>query len=326
MTHWLEEVHAALQGGADGALATVTDAGGSTPRHRGARMAVLAGGGQLGTVGGGRLEQEVVEAARAVGAGAPARVVRHHLTRDLAMCCGGWMEVVVASLAPSRDVVAAGVAARRARSPRVLETPRDGGPLALRPPVDGELARLRRPAVDGDRLLEAIVPADRVILFGAGHVGRALGPVLRACGFEVVLCDDGDTGALDQAPPWADRVVESFDAAEVAAAVGGLGAGDHVVIVTRDHAVDQRILEQLIDNGELAYLGMIGSRGKVGRFHKRLVARGVDAAAWSRLRAPIGLDIGAETPAEIAVAVAAELVALRRRGEPRAGDWSRDAR
>jgi xanthine dehydrogenase accessory factor len=71
---------------------------------------------------------------------------------------------------------------------------------------------------------------------------------------------------------------------------------------------------------------MIGSRGKVGRFHKRLEAKGLldgeaGAARWARLHAPICLDLGAETPEEIAIAIAAELVALRRRGEPRAGDW-----
>jgi len=159
---------------------------------------------------------------------------------------------------------------------------------------------------------------ERVIVFGLGHVGRALGPLLGTLGFEVVACDDGETGATEPPPAWA--VVESFDPAEVETKLGGFTAHDYVLIVTRDHAIDQQLLEQLLGRDNLAYLGMIGSRGKVGRFKKRLEARGlldgeVGAVRLARLHAPIGVDIGAETPEEIAVAIAAELVAHRRRGD-----------
>jgi xanthine dehydrogenase accessory factor len=315
----------AAAGAGPAALATVVEASGSTPRHLGARMIVGADGVQVGTVGGGRIEQEVVAAAREVAVGGPPRRVRHHLVRDLAMCCGGSMELVIAPLAASAPALAAVVAARRARRVIVLETPLDGGPLRARPPGDAEAGALARASRTDSALVEPVRPAERLILFGAGHVGRAIGPLARSCGFEVVLCDDGDTGALAAAPAWADAVVDSFDVDDVVRATGGLGAGDHVLIVTRDHAVDQRILEQLIARDDLAYLGMIGSRGKVGRFRKRLAMKGLaDDARWTRLRAPIGLDLGAETPEEIAVAVVAELIALRRRGVARAGDWTRE--
>jgi xanthine dehydrogenase accessory factor len=83
--------------------------------------------------------------------------------------------------------------------------------------------------------------------------------------------------------------------------------------VTRDHAIDQQLLEQLIAHPHLGYLGMIGSRGKIARFKKRLEAKGMlDDATWARLRAPIGLDLGAETPEEIALSILAELVQVRR--------------
>jgi xanthine dehydrogenase accessory factor len=315
----LEDLCAAAARG--GALCTVIEATGSTPRHVGARMAVLPDGGLVGTIGGGRVEQEVAAAAREVIAGGPARRVRHHLVRDLAMCCGGTMELVIAPLAPSAPALQAMVRARAERRATIVETPLDGGPLRVRPATVDELAR-RRPERAGHALIELVRPLDRVILFGAGHVARAIGPLARSCGYQVVVCDDGDTGAVDPPPPWAHAVVDSFDPADLVRQVGPLGAGDHVLIVTRDHAVDQRVLEQLIGRDDLSYLGMIGSRGKVGRFHKRLAAKGlVDDASWARLRAPIGLDLGAETPEEIAVAVMAELIALRRRGEPRAGDW-----
>ena len=96
-----------------------------------------------------------------------------------------------------------------------------------------------------------------------------------------------------------------------------LDAGTYVVIVTRDHAVDQRLVEALYDH-ELAYLGLIGSRRKIEMFRRRIEAKGKDPARWGRIRAPIGLDIGAETPEEIAVAIVAELIGVRaaRSGRP----------
>jgi xanthine dehydrogenase accessory factor len=304
---------AALDAGRGVAIAAVTGAHGSTPRHLGARMAVAADGEQWGTVGGGKIEQLVTEAAKEVAAGGEPRVVRQHLVRDLAMCCGGSMEVAITPAAASRDVIAALASGRRGQ----LLTPIDGGPLELR---DGGVPREPR-VIDG--VLVERIGGERVIVFGHGHVARTLGPHLHQLGFHVVACDDNETGAVEAPPAWADEVIESFDVRTVEAKLGGFHADDHVLIITRDHAIDQQLLEQLIGHPELGYLGMIGSRGKIGRFKKRLEAKGLyDEATWARLRAPIGLDIGAETPEEIAIAIAAELIAHRRRGIAAAGDWS----
>jgi xanthine dehydrogenase accessory factor len=304
----------ALDGGRGVAIAAVVDARGSTPRHLGARMAVAADGEQWGTIGGGRIEALVVAAAKEVAAGAPARVVRQHLVRDLAMCCGGAMTVAITPAAPSRDALA-----------QTLVTPLDGGPLAVRPPRDDD-PPAHRPAVDGEALIERVGASERAIVFGVGHVARELGPLLARLGFAVIACDDGETGAIHPPPPWASEAIDSFDVREVEARLGGFGPHDYVLIVTRDHAIDQQLLEVLLQHDRLGYLGMIGSRGKIGRFRKRLEAKGLldgeaGAARWARLRAPIGLDLGAETPEEIAIAIAAELVARRRRGVPAAGEW-----
>ena len=315
---------AALDAGQGVAIATVIGAHGSTPRHLGARMAIAADGTQWGTIGGGKIEQVVVERAREVAAGAEPAVVRQHLVRDLAMCCGGSMEVVLTPAAPSRVALEA-CALPSAGAIRVLCTPLDGAPLSVRAARAGD-PRAHRPAIVGDALVEKIGAAERAIVFGLGHVARALGPLLANVGFVVIACDDGETGATDHRPGWASEIVESFDAREVERRVGGFGADDYVLIVTRDHAIDQQLLEALIGNDAIGYLGMIGSRGKVGRFEKRLRAKGLldgahGEARWARLRAPIGLDLGAETPDEIAIAIAAELVARRRRGSSLAGAW-----
>lgn len=317
---------AALDAGRGVAIATVIGAHGSTPRHLGARMAVAADGEQWGTIGGGKIEQVVVDRAREVAAGAAPAIVRQHLVRDLAMCCGGSMELVLTPVAASREALVAYTTAGASTPPRVLCTPLDGAPLSVRAAREGD-PRAHHPAIVSGELVEKIGQTERAIVFGLGHVARALGPLLASIGFTVIACDDGETGATDAPPAWASRVIESFDAIEVERLVGGFGVDDYVLIVTRDHAIDQKLLEALIGNDTIGYLGMIGSRGKVGRFEKRLRAKGLldgDAgeARWARLRAPIGLDLGAETPDEIAIAIAAELVARRRLGSSMPGTWA----
>jgi len=308
------EVLRALDAGRGVAIAAVTGASGSTPRHLGARMAVADDGEQWGTIGGGKIEQLVAQAAKEVAGGAAPRVVRQHLVRDLAMCCGGTMEVAITPAAASRAVIAELAGTARAH---VLVTPLDGGALTLR---SGDAPR--QPVVEGDALVERVGTGERAIVFGLGHVARRVGPLLDSLGFTVISCDDNETGQADAKPPWAAELIVSFDAKVVEDRLGGFAADDYVLIVTRDHAIDQQLLEQLVGNDRLGYLGMIGSRGKVGRFKKRLEAKGIfDEKSWARLRAPIGLDIGAETPEEIAVAIAAELVAIRRRGRAEAGSW-----
>jgi xanthine dehydrogenase accessory factor len=133
-----------------------------------------------------------------------------------------------------------------------------------------------------------------------------------ALGFSVVAVDDLEELASPDRFPGA-RLVTSFDPR-----VWGVpfDEGAYIVVATRDHAVDQEVLEGLARlNARPAYLGVIGSQGKLLKFKKRLEHRGVDSAWIARIRGPIGVDVGAETPAEIAVAVAAELIAVRRRGQ-----------
>lgn len=318
----------ALTAGRGVAIATVIGAHGSTPRHLGARMAVADDGETWGTIGGGRIEQVTVAAAREVAGGGEPRIVRQHLVRDLAMCCGGSMEITLTPGAPSREVIEALAAKPHTASipeARVLVTPIEGERLRLRVAIAGDPPQHRPTVVDG-ALVERLGGGERAIVFGFGHVAKAVGPLLASLGFVVIVCDDDETGALAASPAWAARVVESFDALEVERVLAGFTPDDRVLIVTRDHAVDQQILEKLIGHAELGYLGMIGSRGKVGRFRKRLEAKGLLAselaqARWASMRAPIGLDIGAETPQEIAVAIAAELIALRRRNATSVGDW-----
>jgi xanthine dehydrogenase accessory factor len=247
----LEAVTDARRRGRPAVLLTVVRTGGSTPRKSAAKMLVLRGE-TVGTVGGGRVELEAIEAARALldeGYAAHPTLRRWHLTHDLAMCCGGEMEI----------------------------------------------------------FMEPMLPSPRLYVCGAGHVGRALVPMAARVGFEVIVVDDLEENLAPERLPEAARILDDF---EVARWEPAPGPDDYIVVVTRDHAIDQRLMESLLPRPR-AYLGLIGSRRKIAMFKERTAARGIDPAGWEGVRAPIGVDIAAETPEEIAVAIVAELIAVR---------------
>ncbi len=308
----LRQALSRIETGEPVAMVTVIRVSGSAPRHIGAKMLVDVHGRSFETIGGGRVEHDVTRAAAEVAAGAPARRVRHHLVRDLAMCCGGSMEFYIESLQPSSAALREALAHLQRREPAVIVTPLDGSPKTVRTmpsPV------IRAPTCRDDSLIEPLWPRERLVIFGAGHVARAIGPVAAGVDFDVLFCDDGETGAAADLrdADWLRGMVESFDTRDVEAELGRLGIGDYALIMTREHAIDQRVLEQLLERESLTYLGLIGSRGKIARFRKRLEAKGaLTSEGWARLHAPIGIDIGAETPEEIAISVVAELISVRR--------------
>ncbi len=168
--------------------------------------------------------------------------------------------------------------------------------------------------------VEPLVPEPPLVVCGAGHVARAVVPLARAVGFRPIVVDDLDELATRERFPDAAELVDSFDVRDWKDVP--LDDRTYALIVTRDHAQDQALLEDLIKR-DLAYLGLIGSRRKIELFKQRLIARGVDEKRFERLRAPVGLDIGAETPEEIAVAIVAQLIETRAARRPRAKEDKR---
>lgn len=158
----------------------------------------------------------------------------------------------------------------------------------------------------------------RLILIGGGHVAQALAPLARNIGFRVLVVDDREEMLED--PAFAELERLAYDADELDDALPELSERDHLVILTRDHARDERALAQLIERPH-AYLGMIGSRRKVhtvlARVLRRYDERGRPRPDLARVHAPVGLALGGRTPPEIAVSIAAELVALRHGGDGR---------
>ncbi len=152
-----------------------------------------------------------------------------------------------------------------------------------------------------------------LLLFGAGHVSRALSRVAAVAGFSVIVLDDRESFASEERFPDATRVQVVPDFGDVL---------DHVqltqdtfgVIVTRGHDHDELVLRQVLGK-PLGYLGMIGSRAKIKKLFGQMEKEGIEKANLEFVHAPIGLDIGAQTPEEIAVAVVAEMIMVRRMGE-----------
>ena len=164
-----------------------------------------------------------------------------------------------------------------------------------------------------DVLIEPIGGVSPVIVVGAGHVGAALAPLLATLGFQVTVCDSREEAADPArlpAPPGTLRVLctDHDDPAVIEHAPDPAGAA--FLVMTHDHQLDQAAVEYGLSKG-FGFVGGVGSRAKAARTRARLEAKGFSPADIARVRMPLGVDIGARTPAEIAVAVAAELIARR---------------
>jgi xanthine dehydrogenase accessory factor len=160
--------------------------------------------------------------------------------------------------------------------------------------------------------IEPILPAPVLYLFGAGHVAYSTFKVARTAGFDVVVIDDRESYANRERFPDAREVIaEDF---EQACARLSPNQTSYIVIVTRGHRDDMRVLRWAVHT-PARYVGMIGSLRKTISIYKELEKEGLDPALFERVHAPVGVEIGAVTPEEIAVAIVAEMIAFRRNCE-----------
>ncbi|MDA0815122.1 MAG: XdhC/CoxI family protein [Chloroflexi bacterium] len=179
---------------------------------------------------------------------------------------------------------------------------------------DGRAVTRRSQAQAGDaqvtlQLFEA--PA-RIVIVGGGHVGFALATAAELTGFSVVVIDDREEFANRERFPMADQVIAE-DASEAIPRLG-LDANTYVVLVSRGHRQDEEALRASVGRGA-AYVGMIGSARRTGTVLRHLAEEGIAPAALDAVSTPIGLDIEAETPEEIAISILAEIIMVRRGGQ-----------
>lgn len=191
---------------------------------------------------------------------------------------------------------------------------------ALAQRSDG-VVRVPLEGVEHDVFVEVLAASPRLVIAGAGHIARPLCAMASLCGYAVTVMDDRPDYADRARFPEADRVV--CDDFEHFFETVPAGPGSHFVLVTRGHKHDQDCLRRLVGR-EATYVGMIGSRRRVKAVFAELVREGADPAWLEEVHAPIGLDIGAHTPEEIAVCILAEMIKIRRGGT--GASLSRDAR
>ena len=156
--------------------------------------------------------------------------------------------------------------------------------------------------------VEPVQPQERLVIFGAGHIAHALAGQALALGFAVTVVDERDAWNTAERFPGCARVDRDARGHATRMEVAGRTLA---LVTTHDHALDQDLVERLLPRG-LAWVGLVGSRAKAARFFLRFKAAGMDDGLFAQLRVPAGLDLGAETPEEIALSIASELVAVRR--------------
>jgi xanthine dehydrogenase accessory factor len=301
------------------AIATVVERRGSAPRDPGASLALSDRGEIAGSVTGGCVEPAVLQEAEAVLAGAPARIREYGITDDAAfdvgLACGGTVAILIAeldlSLVPALDEAVA------------ADRPLDLG-AAVSGPALGEHRLLERLVAasgesalarhDGETIfVHALRPRPALYVFGAIDHAAALTRVGKLLGYRVTVCDARAAFVTPERFPDADElVVEWPDRFLAGAAVDDRTA---ICVLTHDEKFDVPALLAALET-PAAYIGAMGSKVTTADREERLRAAGVGDAGIARIHAPIGLAIGARSPEEVAVAIAAQIVeatALARR-------------
>jgi xanthine dehydrogenase accessory factor len=330
-------------------LATVVNTFRSAPRPAGAAMAVSGDGEVVGSVSGGCVEGAVYELAREVMASGQAVVQRYGVTDDdafaVGLTCGGILDILVEPISPETFPLFGEVVASIERhepvaiatvtegpgevgARRIVWPDRSEGSLGLDrldEAVDddarGMLAQgttgIRRYGRHGERRLDELAvfvhsfaPPPRMLVFGAIDFAAAVARVGKFLGYHVTVCDARPVFATAKRFPEADEVVVKWPHKFLAETEADVDERTVICVLTHDPKFDVPLLEVALRTGA-GYVGAMGSRRTHEDRLERLREAGVTEAEIARLRSPIGLDLGARTPEETAVSIAAELIQLR---------------
>ena len=316
-------------------LCTIIASSGSTPRGSGAKMAVFADGSTIGTVGGGAVEFESIKLAQQALQQKTTFTHGFNLspnqTADIGMICGGQVVVYFqffnggekSAIELFRAITH--LFSQRRNTWLVTQIcegcvrqmgiySREDGLTYMGEDIDERdiLAFVRPRAMlkkgEPSYYVEPLTTAGYVYLFGGGHVAQELVPVLAHVGFAPVVYEDRlDFAKKELFPEASHTIVGSFS--NITDHVS-ITPDDSIVIMTRGHQADFEVLRQALLT-RASYVGVIGSRSKIASTNQRLLAAGIPENELKRIHAPIGLPILAETPAEIAISIAAELILHR---------------
>jgi len=322
------------------ALATLVAVRGSAPRQPGARLAVTGTGKMAGSVSGGCVESDVVARAMQVLDSGEPTVATYGISDELGyrvgLSCGGSIDVLIepyrvgpeweavrrALEAQEPAVLAVGVdpTALRGRRLVVTNAGREGSVASRWDAwIEEEARRMLREGGAGVRTVpgeaergavffEAFLPPLRLWIVGATHTAAALGRLAKSVGFRVIVVDPRAAYASAERFPEADELVCASP--EQVFGPGVLDEYSYVVVLTHDAKFDVPALALAL-RSRARYIGLMGARATHQRRRAQLLEQGFAASELDRIRAPIGLDLGGRTPEEIAVAILAEILAVR---------------
>ena len=322
-----------LDAGAGVAIATVVSTWGSSPRPVGSHLCVRDDGAMAGSVSGGCVEGAVLHEALEILKGADPGVFDYGVTDEMAwevgLACGGKIRVLVRPLESVaalyrtvRERLRAGKASAvvtrlsDGASALVVDGSADGR-LKIPPEIMDETeqalhekqSRLWEPD-PGPCFIEVASPPRRLVVVGAVHIAQALAPIARTAGFQVVVIDPRRVFATDDRFPSVQVITDWPEAALKDLALDDQTA---VVTLTHDPKLDDPALKMALTSPAF-YVGALGSRKTQAKRAERLKALGVGEATLKRIHGPVGLDIGAVSPAEIAVSILAQVINEMRRG------------
>ncbi|MEP1494157.1 XdhC family protein [Pseudophaeobacter sp.] len=304
------------QAGRGAALATVVQTWGSAPRRVGAQLVVSGDGRLEGSVSGGCVEGAVVMEAQEALADGKHRVLEYGVSDGdafaVGLACGGTIRILVEPVGGSMpvDLLADLVAAQKARDQVAYEVNLTTGIGAVLREAYPERMRLDRSGVeeDGETFVAVHNPPLKLIVVGAVHIAQALVPMAQLAGYDPAVIDPR---AAFASPDRFPGVTLLEDWPDEAVAALGLDARTALVLLTHDPKLDDPALEAGLRQ-KCFYIGALGSKRTHAKRVERMLAAGFGAQEIDRIHGPVGLDIGAAGPAEIAVAILAEMTAVLR--------------
>ena len=312
-----EQALAWIRSGKRAAIATVIETWGSAPRRVGAQMVVSSDAEMEGSVSGGCVEGAVVVEALEALEDAEVKVLEYGVSDGdafaVGLACGGTIRILVEPVGAGGmplQMLEALVAARAARRPVAYVTALDGRSRTL--DETGHEARFRKDRSgieeDGTTFVAIHNPPLRLVVVGAVHIAQALVPMARIAGFDPVVIDPRE--AFGSAARFPDAKVIN-DWPDAALAEVGMDSRTALVLLTHDPKLDDPALHVGLQAGGF-YIGALGSSRTHAARVARLAEAGFDPHVIARIRGPVGLDIGASGPAEIAVSILAQMIeALR---------------
>lgn len=336
-----------LEKGIPFALATIIEQQGSSPRGLGAKMIICKDGSIEGTIGGGLVESKIIKLGIKVLEERQSVVQHYKLTNKeaagIGMVCGGEISFLVHCVLPEdpfqiqlyKEILMGISNSEKLWLASLLPTQNASGVIyqcliksdsSFLHNFEGHIesvdlnelintsmkaGRLEQVIInDGDSfVIEPIAERSKAYLFGAGHISHKLEPILRMVGFYTVVTDDRFEYANRERFPEADEII-ACDSMSTFFDSRNFDDDSYIIIVTRGHLKDKEALSHALKS-KAGYIGMIGSKAKREEVYSELMLEGFSVRDISRVYSPIGLPIQAETPEEIAVSIAAQLIQVR---------------